>query len=104
MIARSATRLPVLIRFAPEAGRQDAWGRLEELTASSARLSTASALTRGERVLLSFQLASESFKNLPGEVLHEEGDADGYRIAELRFTDEVVKRRLARALLDVLSR
>ena len=34
-------RLPVLIRFAPEVGRQDGWGRLEELTASSARLSTA---------------------------------------------------------------
>ncbi len=97
-------RLPVLIRFAPEVGRQDGWGRLEELTASSARLSTASALARGEKVFLSFQLDAESFKSLPAEVLYEEGDDDGYRSAELRFTDEVAKRRLARALIDVLSR
>jgi hypothetical protein len=61
-------------------------------------------LARRDRVLLSFEVAGERFKDLAAEVLWSEQDADGYCSAEVSFSDEVEKRRLARALLDALSR
>lgn len=100
----AAVAAPVLLRFPAEEARAESWGRLCELTASSARLSTQAALARRDRVSVSFELGGERFKNLPAVVEWVETDADGYLSVELRFSDEVEKRRLARALLDALSR
>jgi hypothetical protein len=101
---RSAAMLPVLLRFAPAAARLDGWGRLVRLTSGGAELSTATRLVVGEDLLLSFELAGDRFEEIRARVAHAEDDADGHRLAELRFTDEVQRRRLARALTDLLAR
>jgi hypothetical protein len=49
-------------------------------------------------------LVGERFDEVRARVSHAEDDADGHRLAELRFLDEVQRRRLAKALTDVLSR
>lgn len=104
MSARAPQLIPTLVRFPGGAARQDAWGRLLSLTAGGATLSTAAALARGEEVLLAFELGVERFAGIPARVSHVEPDADGHVVAELRFTDELERRRLSRVLLDVLSR
>ena len=101
---RAATFLPVLLRFAPAAARQDGWGRLVTLTSGGAELSTATRLVVGEVVLLSFELAGDRFDGVRARVVHAEDDSEGHRLAELLFTDEVERRRLAKALTDVLAR
>jgi hypothetical protein len=101
---RAAAFLPVLLRFEPAAARQDGWGRLVRLTSGGAELSTATRLVVGEGVLLSFELAGDRFEGVRARVAHAEDDDDGHRLAELLFTDEVERRRLAKALTDVLSR
>lgn len=100
----SATTVPTLLRFAPEIGRLDGWGRLQEISSAHAVVSTLTVLSRRERVLLSFEISGERYKEIPAEVVNCDRDADGYCVAELRFLDEVEKRRLARTLLEVLSR
>lgn len=104
MKAGSAVRLPALIAFPEPAARAEGWGRFEELSSAGARLSTMTKLSSGERVLLSFELAGEAFAQVPAEVRRSELDGDGYCAAELAFVDELVRRRLAKALADVLSR
>ncbi len=101
---RAASPIPVLLRFEPDAARLDGWGRLVSLTSGGAELSTATRLVSGEGVLLSFELGGEHFEGVRARVSHAEDDADGRRLAELRFFDEVQRRRLAKALTDVLSR
>lgn len=99
--SRSAVALPVALKSSQ---REEAWGRLASVSAGGAELTTLSTLHRGDAVLLSFEMASERFRDLPAYVEASEIDADGYCSAELRWTDEVERRRLARTLLDVLSR
>ncbi len=101
---RAGIFLPVLLRFAPAAARQESWGRLVSLTSGGAELSTATRVVVGEVVLLSFELGGDRFEGVRARVAHAEDDADGHRLAELLFTDEVERRRLAKALTDVLSR
>ncbi|MFI5361148.1 MAG: hypothetical protein ACHQ49_04190 [Elusimicrobiota bacterium] len=101
---RAAEFLPVLLRFEPAAARLDGWGRLVSLTSGGAELATATRLAVGEGALLTFELAGERFEGIRARVAHAEFDADGHRLAELRFIDEVQRRRLAKALTDVLSR
>lgn len=101
---RTAAFLPVLLRFAPAAARQEGWGRLVRLTSGGAELSTATRLVAGEGVFLSFELAGERFEGIRARVAHAEDDSDGHRLAELAFTDPVERRRLARALTDALAR
>jgi PilZ domain len=101
---RAASLLPVLLRFEPAAARQDGWGRLVGLTSGGADLSTAARLVVGEEVLLSFELGVERFEDVRARVAHAEDDSEGHRLAELRFIDEVQRRRLAQSLTDVLSR
>ncbi len=100
----AAQDAPVALRFAPELARADGWGRLTELTATSAGVSTMTKISRREKIFLSFELAGERFRDLPAEVLWVETDADGYNAAELRFLDQVESRRLSTVLLDALSR
>lgn len=104
MSASSAVRLPVLVAFPEPAGRADGWGRFLELSAAGAKLSTLTRLSPRERVLLSFELAGERFRELAAEVTAASLDADGYCAAEVLFPDEVERRRLAKALLDLLTR
>lgn len=101
-MSRAAQFLPVLLSFPPESARQDAWGRLIRLTAGGAELSTGACLVAGETTLLSFELAGERFERVIANVAHAEDDADGYRLAELRFQDESQRRRLAKSLTDAL--
>lgn len=96
--------LPVLLKFPAELGRADAWGRLVELSASSACLETDCVIARHERVLLTFTLGGEAYRDLPATVSWVERQSDGWRSAELDFSDEVEKRRLARALAEALAR
>lgn len=103
-MTRTPALLPVLLRFPPESARQDAWGRLTRLTAGGAELSTAVRLAKAEALLLSFELDGEDFADVRARVEHAQDDADGRRLAELRFVDEVQRRRLAKVLTDVLSR
>jgi len=103
-MARSANFLPALLRFPGELAREDGWGRFLELAASAAVLSTQTPLKPLEIILLSFEVYGEKFKDVPARVEHAERDLDGFCRAELRFQDEVEKRRLARVLADLLSR
>lgn len=104
MNARAPSLIPVLVRFPGGAARQDAWGRLLSLTAGGANLSTAADLRKGEDMTLSFELGGEQFRAVPARVSFVEPDVDGQSLAELRFTDELERRRLSKVLLDVLSR
>lgn len=101
---RAPGLIPVLLRFPPEAARQDSWGCLLKLSAGGSELSTAARLVKGEAVLLSFGLGGEEFEAVRARVEHAEDDADGRRLAELKFLDEVQRRALARSLTDLLSR
>ena len=101
---KAAAFLPVLLRFAPAAARLEGWGRLVSLTSGGAEVSTATRLVVGEGVFLSFEVAGDRFEGVRARVAHAEDDDDGHRLAELIFTDEVERRRLAKALTDVLSR
>jgi hypothetical protein len=101
---RAATFLPALLRFAPSDARLDGWGRLVRLTSGGAELSTATRVVVGEGVRLFFELGDERFEDVRARVVHAEDDSEGHRLAELVFTDEVERRRLAKALTDVLAR
>ena len=102
---RSSPKLiPVLISFPEAAARQDGWGRLVDLSGSGAHLSALLELRRAETVTLSFEVGGEPFHAVSARVTFVEADHDGYSLAELRFTDEVEKRRLARTILETLSR
>lgn len=101
---RAPGLIPVLLAFPPEAARQDAWGRLLKLTSGGAELSTAVRLLKGETLLLAFELGGETFDAVRARVEHAEDDADGHRLAELKFLDEVQRRSLAKALTGLLAR
>ena len=104
---RSSVFTPVLLRFEGAPGLQNGlngWGRLLELRASSAKLSTQTPLDRGESLRLEFEVNGERFPDLRARVECVERDEDGFLAADLRFEDEVEKRRLARTLADLLSR
>lgn len=104
MKARSPAPLPAVVTFPGEAARQAGWGRLLDLSASSAVIFTRTPLGRLEQVLLSFELGGERFEALAARVACAETDEDGYTRAELSFADEADRRRLSRVLLDLLSR
>ena len=105
MIARFLPRrVPVCVAFAPEDGKPEAWGRFESLHCAGAALSTFAALSPGQVVLLSFDVAGERFSAARARVTHSELDADGFFAAELDFEDPFTRRGLACALLDTLSR
>lgn len=102
-MTRAPYLVPALLRFPGSSARQDSWGRLLKITAGGAELSTAARLAKGEVVLVQFDLGGERLL-VPAAVHHAYDDDDGARFAELRWTDMATRRRLARALLDVLSR
>ena len=101
---QAAVFVPVLLRFPPQSARQEAWGRLTRLTSGGAELSTAVRLVRDEGVLLSFDLGGDRFEDVRARVVHAEDDVDGHRLVELVFADEVQRRTLAKALVNVLAR
>jgi hypothetical protein len=96
--------IPARLDFEADDGRAPSWGKLEALTPSGARVVTLAGLERGQKVLLSFETAGEAFTELVGVVAASATDADGFCAAELDFRDQRDRRRLARILLDVLSR
>ena len=100
---RTHTLVPALLRFPGSASRQDSWGRLLTLTAGGAHLSTAARLDKGDRLQLVFELGGERLR-IAARVHHAFDDDDGHRVAELCWNDLVERRRLARILLDVLSK
>jgi hypothetical protein len=95
--------VPALIRFPEESGRQESWGRLLELSPSSATIETRAALAPAERFTLGFEIAQGPF-DADARVLHCWRDQDGYWVAHVRFSDERQRRALAVHLADVLSR
>jgi hypothetical protein len=97
-------RVPVRLDFGPDDGRAESWGSLESLTPAGARLSTLARLSRGQPVLLTFELGGETFTELRARVTHAAVDPDGFCEAELDFADILARRKLAALLLDVLSR
>ena len=100
---RASFLVPVLLRFPGASARQDGWGRFLKITAGGAELSTGARLGKGESVLARFELGGERFV-IRAVVGHAVRDDDGQCLAELRWADLVERRRLARALLDVLSK
>ncbi len=102
-MTRAPYLVPALLRFPGSAARQDSWGRLLKITAGGAELSTAARLAKGEAVLVQFDLGGERLF-VPAVVHHAYDDDDGARFAELRWNDMVSRRRLARALLEVLAK
>lgn len=102
-MTRAPYLVPALLRFPGSAARQDSWGRLLKITAGGAALSTPARLAKGEIVLVQFELGAEKLL-LRARVHHACDDDDGQRAAELTWTDMKERRRLARALVDVLSR
>lgn len=104
MSARAPALVPTLLRFPSGAARRDSWGRLLELSPAMASLSTPFELDKGDGVSLSFELGGETFAEVGAVVSYVERDADGQLLAELRFTDELARRRLSLVLLDILAR
>jgi hypothetical protein len=100
---RAPFLVPALLRFPGSSARQDAWGRLLKITAGGTELSTAARLAKGESVLVQFELGGERLL-IRARVRHVRDDDDGQRAAELQWDDMVERRRLARALLDVLAK
>ena len=103
-MARSAVYTPVLFRFPGEVAREDGWGRFLELAASTAKLCTQTPLRAGEKLRLGFEVNGERFHDLRAQVEYADRDEDGFCCADLRFEDEVEKRRLARTMADLLAR
>ncbi|MBI5883524.1 MAG: PilZ domain-containing protein [Elusimicrobia bacterium] len=102
--SRGSHRLvPAMVSFAETASRQDCWGMLDALAPGGAMLSTRFKVERGERLFLTMRLGEEEFSRIAALAAAVRTDRDGYRLAELRFTDEVQKRRLAKVLLDLLA-
>ena len=100
---RAPILVPALLRFPGSSARSDGWGRLLKITAGGCELSTAARLAKGEIVLVKFELGGERLM-IAARVHHACDDDDGQRVAELRWNDMVERRRLARVLLDVLSK
>lgn len=100
---RVPSLIPALLRFPGSSARQDAWGRLLTLNAGGAQLTTAAPLAKGETVLLTFELGDRRFVSVPARVAYAEKDGDGHCHAELRWADLVWQRRMAKALVDMLS-
>ena len=100
---RAPFLVPALLRFSGASARQDGWGRLLELTAGGARLSTSSTLAKGESVHVVFELGGDKLSIL-ARVHHAGQDDDGQCLADLSWSDMVERRRLARALLQVLAK
>lgn len=104
MRARAAASLPARLDFAPEEGRAEGWGRLVELSPAGAVLLTQTLLARRDRVRLTFAVGEEKFRELRAEVEFCSADAEGYSEAELRFLDPLERKRLARSLLEAMTR
>lgn len=100
---RAPVLVPALLRFPGSSARQDAWGRLLKITAGGAELSTGARLAKGEALHVQFELGGERLL-IAARVNRADDDADGHRAAELRWSDMVERRRLARVLIDMLSR
>lgn len=96
-------RIPVLIGFTGASAKHEAWGHLSGLAATAARISLLTPLAKDEELFLSFELAGESFSAMTARADWTEIDADGYILAEVSFTDKAAQRRLAKALLELLS-
>lgn len=101
---RAPRLIPAEIRFEGAASRQDSWGRFLELSATTARFCSQAPLRPRDMVWLSFELAGEPCDALRARVDRAEKDEDGYWLAELTWDDELQKRRLARLLIDTVSR
>ncbi len=104
MIRRSSKTLPVRFDFPPQEDRQEGWGRFLELGAGGARLLSRFRLGDGDSLRLDFELSGETFNGLAAQVRRAWKDEDGYFVAELRFKDEVGKKRLERVLREFLAR
>jgi hypothetical protein len=105
MSAKTAPRLiPARLDFGAEDGRAESWGKLMSLTPAGAQLTTLARLTRGQTVILAFEVNGEPFSELHARVMAADEDADGFCAAELDFTDILARRRLSTILLDALSR
>ncbi|MFA6318537.1 MAG: hypothetical protein WC943_14100 [Elusimicrobiota bacterium] len=102
-LRKSPRFVPAVISFTESAGRQDCWGRLDALAPSGALLSTRFRVEEGERLFLTLSLGSAEFRQVAAVAGRVRTDPDGYRTAELVFTDEAQKRLLAKSLLDLLS-
>jgi hypothetical protein len=102
-VRRAPALVPALLRFSGASARQDAWGRLLRLNAGGAELSTAARLTKGERLVVGFELGGERLA-VSAAVDEVDADADGQTLAVLSWHDLVERRRLSRALADILSR
>lgn len=101
---KSPMFIPVVMNFPPAAARQESWGRLTRLTTAGAEVSTPVRLVKGEDVLLTFEVGGENHPDMRARVFWAEDDADGRRLAELVFLDEVQRRGLSKGLLQVLAR
>ncbi|MBI5211693.1 MAG: hypothetical protein HY927_17120 [Elusimicrobia bacterium] len=100
---RSPNPVPAVLSFPEEAARRDCWGKLAELAPSGAKLSTRFVIERGALLFVSLRLGHEDFERIAASVTKVATDREGYRVADLAFTDEIQKRRLAKALLDILA-
>lgn len=100
---RSPKPVPAMLSFPEEEARHDCWGKLTELAPSGAKLSTRFVVERGARLFVSLRLGHEDFERIAASVAKVAVDREGYRVADLSFTDAIQKRRLAKALLDILA-
>ncbi len=99
---RAPRDVPVLIAFA-ESSLEITWGRFDALSAVGARVLTRAEVRRKDELFLSFEVGGDAYQEVPAEAVYVETDCDGYRLLDLRFKDEVAKRRLAKTLLTLLT-
>ncbi|MFA6030231.1 MAG: hypothetical protein WC969_10280 [Elusimicrobiota bacterium] len=99
----SPRHVPLSFVFPESDGRMEGWGRFVELHAKGGRVATLTRLAKGDVVRLSFEAASEKAELSRADVLKVFRDLDGYFVAELRFLDEGLQARLAKALVALLA-
>ena len=104
MRVRSPRQVPLRFAFPQADGREEGWGRFEDLAATGGRVLTRFRLEGGDVFTATFTLFGETFSETPARVSRAWIDADGYFAAEVRFTDEVVRRALSRVLHSLLAR
>lgn len=96
-------RIPVLVSFTGSSAKGETWGHLERLSATAASLSLMTPVTKKEELFLSFELHGESFSSFSARAAWSEVDADGYTLVDVRLTDKIAQRRLAKVLLELLA-
>lgn len=95
--------VPVLIRFADDPSRAEAWGRLLSLNPDGARLVSNAPVPDGALLLLDFDLFGDPFSGVEALAADCRRDEDGYTIAGVSFRRTEQRVAVGRAVRRVVA-